>query len=75
MQINGPFVEQLSLETNPSGEIKLTPPFNATSVPGVFACGDNATMMRAAPQAIAMGGFTAAGVASQIQAENLYADV
>ncbi|KAH8887791.1 FAD/NAD(P)-binding domain-containing protein [Thozetella sp. PMI_491] len=69
--INGPFVQQLSLETNPSGEIKTTPPFNATSVPGVYACGDNATMMRSVVMASGMGSFAAVGIASQIQAEDL----
>ena len=63
---NGPFVEQLGIELEPMGHIKVTPPFNETSVPGVFAVGDCATMMKAAPQAIAMGSFGAAGVVAQV---------
>ncbi|KAI0126672.1 thioredoxin reductase glit [Xylariales sp. AK1849] len=67
-KINGPFHEQLGLEIEPAGHIKTTPPFYETSVPGVFAVGDCGTMMKAAPQAIAMGSFGAAGVVAQLAA-------
>ncbi|KAB5577548.1 hypothetical protein GE09DRAFT_952849 [Coniochaeta sp. 2T2.1] len=69
VEINGPFVDQLSLELNPTGEIKVTPPFNQTSVEGVFACGDAATMTRAVAQAAVMGAMAAVGAAAQVEAE------
>jgi len=69
VEINGPFVSQLKLELSPTGEIKTLPPFNQTSLEGVFACGDAATMMRAVPMAAAMGGMVAAGIASQVEAQ------
>jgi thioredoxin reductase len=68
VEINGPFASQLSLELAPTGEIKTSPPFNQTSLEGVFACGDAATMMRAVPMAAAMGGMAAAGIAAQVEA-------
>ena len=69
VEINGPFVGQLSLDLTPTGEIKTAPPFNQTSLAGVFACGDAATMIRAVPQAANMGSMAAAGIAAQIEAE------
>ncbi|CZT16506.1 related to thioredoxin reductase [Ramularia collo-cygni] len=63
---NGSFVKDLNLETEPFGFIKVTPPFNETSVPGVFAIGDCATMMKAAPNAINMGSFGAAGAVAKL---------
>lgn len=68
VQINGPFHEQLGLDVDPMGFIKTNPPFNETSVPGVFAVGDCGSMMKAAPQAIAMGSFGAAGLVAQLGA-------
>ncbi|KAM0427586.1 hypothetical protein ACHAPT_007547 [Fusarium lateritium] len=64
-----PFAEQLGLEMQPSGEIKVEQPFNETSVKGCFAAGDAATMMRSALQAMAMGGFAGIGAATQLQFE------
>jgi gliotoxin/aspirochlorine biosynthesis thioredoxin reductase len=72
VEINGP-LQDLGLEMNPSGEIKVNPPFNETSVSGVFAGGDCATMMRAVPQATTGGMLAGVGAASQIQAEDFQA--
>jgi thioredoxin reductase len=72
VEINGPFVEQLGLELAPSGEIKTNQPFNETSVPGVFAAGDCATMMRAVTTATMAGSMAAVGASGQIQREDLY---
>ena len=69
VEVNGPFVEQLSLELNPTGEIKVAPPFNQTSVEGIFAGGDAATMTRAVAQAAVMGVMAAVGAAAQVEAE------
>ena len=69
-ELNGPFAEQLGLELTPQGDIKTTPPFNETSVHGVFAGGDSATPMKAANVALSAGGFVAAGVAAQLETED-----
>lgn len=53
------------------GDIQTTPPFNETSVPGVFAVGDCATPLKAISQAVAMGCLTAVGVVVQLQAQPL----
>jgi len=69
-RLNGPWVEQLGLETTDTGDIKVNFPFNETSVSGVFAVGDCGTMMKAAPVAVSMGGLAAAGIASALGAED-----
>ncbi|OLN88015.1 putative thioredoxin reductase-like protein 1 [Colletotrichum chlorophyti] len=68
-QINGPFVEQLSLELNEMGVIKTNQPFYETSVQGVFAVGDCASPMPAVVNAVAMGAFAAGGLVAQLGAE------
>ncbi|KAH7329472.1 hypothetical protein B0I35DRAFT_45630 [Stachybotrys elegans] len=64
-----PFAAQLGLETLPSGEVKVSPPFNETSLAGCFAVGDAATPMKSVLQAMQMGCFTAVGMVSQLQHE------
>ncbi|KAF2462083.1 hypothetical protein BDY21DRAFT_312963 [Lineolata rhizophorae] len=63
---NGPFVKQLGLELTAMGDIKSTPPFYQSSVPGVFAAGDCGTMFKVVPNAMAMGGFAAGGISFQL---------
>ena len=70
VELNGPFAQQLGLKIGAQGDIEVSPPFNQTSVPGVFAAGDAATPMRAALNAISMGALTAVGLVQQLQAEN-----
>lgn len=67
--LNGPFAEQLGLETIESGEIKVSPMFNETSMPGVFAIGDCATSMKAVTPAMYMGSGAAAAIVMQLQQE------
>lgn len=67
--LNGPFAEQLGLETIESGEIKASPMLNETSMPGVFAIGDCATPMKAVTPAMYMGSGTAAAIVMQLQGE------
>ncbi|KAG5661386.1 hypothetical protein KAF25_005508 [Fusarium avenaceum] len=64
-----PFAEQLGLEMSATGDIKVEAPWNETNVKGCFAFGDAATMMRSVLQAMYMGGFSALGMAMQLQRE------
>ncbi|TVY80806.1 Thioredoxin reductase gliT [Lachnellula suecica] len=68
--LNGPFVEQLGLETTPQGDLKVNAPFNETSVSGVFAAGDCSVAMKAVPIALSTAAFAAAGALSSLVAEN-----
>ncbi|KAI2618035.1 thioredoxin reductase glit [Hypomontagnella submonticulosa] len=70
VELNGPFAADLGLTLAPQGHIDAQPPFYTTNVPGVYAAGDCATMMKAVPQATAMGSFIAAGLAHVLQAED-----
>lgn len=62
-------VQQLGLETTPSGDIQVNPPFNETSVKGCFAGGDAASPMKAVVQAVHMGMFAGGGLVTQLQNE------
>lgn len=73
IESNGPFVEQLGLETGPQGEIKVSAPFNETIVHGVFAAGDVASQMRVVPNAIYGGSLVGAGLVAQLLAEKAQA--
>lgn len=69
MRINGKFAQQLGLKMLPHiGHelIHAEPPFNQTSVPGVFAVGDCASPQKVYAQALAMGACTAAGLGGQL---------
>ncbi len=70
-QLNGTFAQQLGLELTPQGDLKVTPPFYATSLPGVFTAGDTSSPVKIAPNALFTGAAAAAGVAAQLQAEAL----
>ncbi|KAH7306009.1 hypothetical protein B0I35DRAFT_381475 [Stachybotrys elegans] len=63
----GPFVEQLGLDTTPSGDIKADYPFWGTSVPGVYAVGDCSTPYKVIPSAITSGCNAAVAVAAELQ--------
>ncbi|KAF2264631.1 FAD/NAD(P)-binding domain-containing protein [Lojkania enalia] len=65
----GPFVEQLGLQTTPTGDIIANPPFLQTSVHGVFAAGDNSGPMKITPNAYYTGSLAGAGASAQILAE------
>jgi pyruvate/2-oxoglutarate dehydrogenase complex dihydrolipoamide dehydrogenase (E3) component len=60
-------VEQLGLETTPSGEIQVTAPWNETSLEGCYAAGDAMTPMRVVVQALQTGGFAGGGLATSVQ--------
>lgn len=58
--------DQLGLDYGMVGEIKTSPPFCQTSVDGVFAAGDCASMMKIIPNAISMGAYAGAGIAREL---------
>lgn len=60
--------EDLQLELTEHGFIKIDH-FHKTNVNGVFACGDNTTMMRAVASAVAQGNFTGAIVNKELSEE------
>ena len=69
-ELNRPLAGQLGLELTLQGDIKTNPPFNETSVQGVFTGGDAASPMKAATLALSSGGLVAAGVAAQLEIED-----
>lgn len=71
VELNGPFVKDLDLRLTPGGWIDTSDgPIPHTSVPGVLAVGDCATMMRAVPTAMYTGACAAAGIAHDITNED-----
>lgn len=64
-----PLAAQLGLEMTAMGDIAAKEPFQTTSMPNVFACGDAALMAKAVAGALSSG--TGAGVAA---AMNLVCD-
>ncbi|RYC63013.1 hypothetical protein CHU98_g3183 [Xylaria longipes] len=69
-ELNGSFAKDLGVELAPQGHINTIPPFFNTNVPGVYAAGDCATLMKSVPTATMMGSFVAAGLAHTLQAED-----
>ncbi|MGE8431917.1 MULTISPECIES: NAD(P)/FAD-dependent oxidoreductase [Chryseobacterium] len=60
--------ESLGCELTEQGFIKIDP-MQKTTIPGVFACGDNVTMMRSVANAIAQGNFAGAVVNKELSEE------
>ncbi|MFP3834758.1 NAD(P)/FAD-dependent oxidoreductase [Chryseobacterium sp. SIMBA_028] len=60
--------ESLGCELTEQGFIKVDA-MQKTSVPGVFACGDNVTMMRSVANAVAQGNFAGAVVNKELSEE------
>lgn len=58
--------DQLELEYVPGGYIKTIAPFCQTSVEGVYAAGDCASMMKIIPNAMSMGAYAGAGIAREL---------
>ena len=58
--------EQLGLEYGPIGEVRTLPPFCKTTLEGVYAAGDCASMMKIIPNAINMGAYAGAGIAREL---------
>ncbi|KAI1097186.1 FAD/NAD(P)-binding domain-containing protein [Jackrogersella minutella] len=70
VELNGTFASDLGVKLAPQGHIDAQPPFFTTNVPGVYAAGDCATMMKAVSMATMMGSSVAAGLAHVLQAED-----
>ncbi|KAI0888802.1 FAD/NAD(P)-binding domain-containing protein [Annulohypoxylon maeteangense] len=70
IELNGSFAADLGVALAPQGHIDAQPPFYTMNVPGVYAAGDCATMMKAVPMATMMGSSVAAGLAHVLQAED-----
>lgn len=61
--------ENLGCELTEQGYVKVDF-MQKTTVPGIFACGDNITMMRSVANAIAQGNFTGAMVNKELSEED-----
>ncbi|KAI0411479.1 thioredoxin reductase [Xylaria grammica] len=66
IEVSGAIPEQLGCEMIPDIGIKVTPPFNSTSVEGVFAAGDCCSPLRNIPSAMSMGSFAGCGIARSL---------
>jgi len=64
-EVNGPFAQQLGLELTPMGDIQTFPPFQTTSMPGVFAAGDCGTMIKSVLTAMMHGGLALVGATAR----------
>ncbi|KAJ8123034.1 hypothetical protein ONZ43_g918 [Nemania bipapillata] len=67
---NSSFTKDLGVDLAPQGHINALPPFFNTNVPGVYAAGDCATLLKSVPTATMMGSLVAAGLAHALQAED-----
>ncbi|KAF9894329.1 hypothetical protein FE257_007832 [Aspergillus nanangensis] len=63
------FADELGLEMTDAGNVKVTAPFNETSLKGCFAVGDAATVMESVIEAMHMGFFAGVGCVAQLQEE------
>ncbi|WBV61587.1 NAD(P)/FAD-dependent oxidoreductase [Chryseobacterium camelliae] len=61
-------LNDLGIELNENGFIKVDM-MHRTNIPGVFACGDNVTMMRSVANAVAQGNFAGAVVNKELSEE------
>jgi len=58
--------KRLGVEMSDMGDLKVAPPFCRTNVPGVYAAGDNATMMKTIANAMTMGAYAGCGLAREL---------
>jgi thioredoxin reductase len=68
-KLRGDLHKQLGLALTPKGTILVNPPFNQTSLEGIFAAGDCASLMQTVTTAQASGTNAGAGAPLQLQAE------
>jgi thioredoxin reductase len=68
-KLRGDLAQQLGCALSPMGLVVVNPPFNQTSVKGVFAAGDCCSPMHTITSALSSGTCTGGGAPLQIQAE------
>lgn len=68
-KLRGDLAQQLGCALSPMHTVVVNPPFNQTSVKGVFAAGDCASPMHTITNAMHSGTCTGGGAPLQIQAE------
>lgn len=69
-KVYAPFAAELDLKFSQfEGEYQTTPPFNSTSVKGVYAAGDTVSRFKVWQNAVASGALTAVGVAIELHKE------
>jgi gliotoxin/aspirochlorine biosynthesis thioredoxin reductase len=66
LEIDPSLPDQLGVECIPGFGIKVTPPFNKSSVEGVYAAGDCCSPLRMIPNALNMGAFAGCGLAREL---------
>lgn len=67
--LRGDLAQQLGCELSPKQTVVINPPFNQTSIKGVFAAGDCASPMATVTNAMNSGTCAGGGAPLQIQAE------
>lgn len=65
-KLNRKLSDQLELKYVPDDYIKTVPPFCQTSVEGVYATENCASMMKIIPNAISMDAYAGAGLAREL---------
>lgn len=68
-KLRGDLAQQLGCDLSPSNLVAVSPPFNQTSVKGVFAAGDCSSPMHTVTGALSSGTCAGGGAPLQIQAE------
>lgn len=68
-KLRGSLAQALGLEMTPMNTIRVNPPFNQTSLKGVFAAGDCSSPMQTVTGALSSGTCAGGGTPLQIQAE------
>lgn len=66
MNVDRTLPDQLGCECVPKTGIKINPPFNSTTVPGVYAAGDCCSSLRSVLTGMSMGSCAAVGIAREI---------
>lgn len=68
LKLRDEFASELGLEKDEPAVFKTKPPFNETSVAGVFVAGDAAVPFKISTLCLATGAIAAAGVQAQVNA-------
>ncbi|KAI0400203.1 hypothetical protein F4802DRAFT_610252 [Xylaria palmicola] len=66
MPVDTTLPDQLGCECVPKSGIKVNPPFNSTTVPGVYAAGDCCSSLKSVLMGMAVGSCAGVGIAREI---------